>query len=76
MKAIENRGRGRTLALALGGAFLAGVAVLWSWNTLAADLFGLPEMEFRHAAATALAISVVGAVAALPWFARRRDTGQ
>lgn len=76
MKVTENRGRGRALALALGGSFLAGVAVLWCWNTLAADLFGLPEMQFRHAIAAASAILVVGGLAALPRFARRRDAGQ
>ena len=38
--------------LAAGLALAAIVATaLWSWNTLA-DLFGAPEVQFRHALAT------------------------
>ena len=32
--------------------FMAGsVLLLWSWNTLAVDLFQLPEAHFKHAVA-------------------------
>jgi hypothetical protein len=34
--------------------FLAGsVLLLWSWNTLAVDLFQFPEAHFKHAVAFA-----------------------
>ena len=29
------------------------VILLWSWNTLAVDLFQLPEAQFKHAIALA-----------------------
>lgn len=48
---------GAVMALAL-----TGVAILWSWNTLAAELFGLAPMEFRHALAAALLAVAAGAL--------------
>ena len=35
------------IAVFLGGSIL----LLWSWNTLAVDLFQLPEARFKHAVA-------------------------
>ncbi len=38
--------------------FVAGsILLLWSWNTLAADLFQLPEARFKHAVAFGLLIA-------------------
>lgn len=35
--------------------FLIGsILLLWSWNTLAVDLFQLPKAQFKHAVAFAL----------------------
>jgi hypothetical protein len=41
---------------------LAAVSILlvWSWNALAADLFGAPRFQFRHA----VAVLVLGLLAA------------
>jgi hypothetical protein len=45
--------------LAAGLALAAIVATaLWSWNTLA-DLFGVPEMQFRYALAALALLAVV-----------------
>ena len=33
------------------------VLLLWSWNTLAVDLFQLPEARFKHAVAFGLLIA-------------------
>jgi len=55
------------IALAVTGA---SIAVLWSWNTLAGDLFALPQMQFRHALAAVLLGAVLGAV--ISFGARRR----
>lgn len=43
----------------------ASIAVLWAWNTLAADLFALPNMQFRHALAAVLLAAVFGAAVSL-----------
>lgn len=32
---------------------VGSILLLWSWNTLAVDLFQLPEARFRHAVAFA-----------------------
>ena len=38
--------------------FLAGnILLLWSWNTLAVDLFQLPEARFKHAVAFGVLIA-------------------
>jgi hypothetical protein len=50
------------LVVALAGA-LGGVLMLWAWNTVAAELFGAPEIRFKHA--LALQAGVAG-LAALP----------
>jgi hypothetical protein len=49
-------------------ALLGGVAVLWSWNTVAADLLGAPVIAFRHA--LALLLLVVTLAVAAGWAAR------
>lgn len=52
-------------ALWILAAFVAGgVVLLWSWNTLAVGLFAAPAVEFKHALAAELAISVAFAIAA------------
>lgn len=49
-------GAGAIVAAAL---LVAGVLMLWGWNTLAVELFEAPEAEFRHAlAAEAMLLSV------------------
>lgn len=56
------------LGLALGAAVL-----LWSWNTLAAGLFGLPLAGFRHALAAEAAVVTVFALRRLGgWRPSRR----
>jgi len=44
-----------------GVAFLVGcIGLLWSWNTLAVDLFEFPEAGFKHAVAAGLLILIAG----------------
>ena len=43
----------------------AAVAILWSWNTIATDMFGLARMEFRHAIATEILLLAIGALVGL-----------
>ena len=74
MMNIENKGHGRTIAMSLIAIFFGGVAILWSWNTFAVDLFAQPEMEFRHAVAVELLLIAVGSLVGLPsFFAKFRD---
>ena len=51
----------------------ATITVLWSWNTLAGDMFALPEMEFRHAFALVLLAGILGTVFSLGARRRRGD---
>ncbi len=55
-----NRTYGRIALGAVVALALTGVAILWSWNTLAAGLFGLAPIEFRHALAAALLVVAAG----------------
>jgi hypothetical protein len=57
-----NKTYGRTALGALLALAATGIAILWSWNTLAAELFGLAPMEFRHALAAALLVVATGAL--------------
>jgi hypothetical protein len=44
-------GAAKTIIVATA-IFMAGsILLLWSWNTLAADLFQLPAAQFKHAVA-------------------------
>lgn len=55
---------------AAAAAFVVGaVVIMWSWNTVAVDLFAAPVMLFRHAVAVELGTAVVGtAIASLARF--------
>jgi hypothetical protein len=64
------QGRGREIVLGAAALFGIAVAILWSWNTLAVDLFGAPEFAFRHAVAATIGVLVVGFVSG------RRDRGR
>ena len=58
------------LGLALGAAVL-----VWSWNTLAAGLFGLPAAAFRHGLAAEAGLVTVFALRRLgEWRPSRRRT--
>lgn len=69
----SHRRHGRTLAVAILGAFLAGIAVTWGWNTMMAGLGGLPEARFVHGLATVTAVAALAATAA---FAARLTLGR
>ncbi|MFT6607924.1 MAG: hypothetical protein ACJA2X_003142 [Halocynthiibacter sp.] len=66
MMEFENKGHGRTIIMSLIAIVVGGVAILWSWSTLAVDLFGLPEMAFRHAFASVLLLVATGSLIGLP----------
>lgn len=54
------RRRGKSV-LAISVTFgLATCAVLWSWNSLAAELVVLPHFQLRHAFSAVLLVFVVG----------------
>jgi hypothetical protein len=44
----QYRGQGKIAALLVVYLFFGSIAVLWAWNTMAVDLFALPEMQFKH----------------------------
>jgi hypothetical protein len=57
------RGRPFRHAVFLFAGFaLASALLLWVWNTLAHDLFGGPEAQFRHAVAAVLLCAIAMAV--------------
>ena len=69
MQAEANHPRLRRLlraALALSLLLLAGgVVLLWAWNALAPELFGAPEIGFRHALALELLLGLLVAIPAI-----------
>lgn len=62
MTPLENKGYGRIAVMSLIALFFCGVAILWSWNTLAVDLFGQPALEFRHAVAAEFLLIAAGSL--------------
>lgn len=68
MMTAEHRAIACKLARCMGLGLLGGVVVLWSWNTVAADLLGAPVMALRHA--LALLLLVMTLVLAGAWAAR------
>lgn len=54
-----HRRHGRNLVLSIAFLLIGSIVVLWAWNTLAVDLFGQPEMKFRHGFAFMMTIFVV-----------------
>jgi hypothetical protein len=66
MMELENKGHGRTIVMPLIAIVFGGIAILWSWNTVAVDLFGQQEMAFRHAFAVALLLIASGSLIGLP----------
>lgn len=71
MFAKHEDGTGKKVAIGLFAAIAAGVALLWGWNTLAADFFGLARMEFRHALAAEVLLIAAGALVGLRGIVRR-----
>jgi hypothetical protein len=65
MTKLENKGHGRTIVMFLIAIIFGGIAILWSWNTVAVDLFGQPEMAFRHAIAVELLLIASGSLIGL-----------
>jgi hypothetical protein len=71
MMELENKGHGRTIVMSLIAIVFGGIAILWSWNTVAVDLFGQPEMALRHAIAVELLLIASGSLIDLPSLFRR-----
>jgi hypothetical protein len=71
MMELENKGRGGTIVMSLIAIAFGGIAILWSWNTVAVDLFGQPEMALRHAIAVELLLIASGSLIGLPSVFRR-----
>lgn len=71
----QNHTRGKAKSIIIGIAVLltASTLLLWSWNTLAVDLFQLPEAQFKHAVA---ALGALMAVAFVFRFPRTRSSGE
>lgn len=49
----------RTLLLTMGTLVCGALVLLWSWNTLATDLFNLPAAQFKHALAIELCLLAI-----------------
>jgi hypothetical protein len=47
---------------ALAIVLAAAVQLLWAWNTLAADLFGLGTAQFKHALAAEARLAGLAAI--------------
>ncbi|MBV1904129.1 MAG: hypothetical protein KUG58_10910 [Marinosulfonomonas sp.] len=75
MMNLEKNSHGRTIVMSLIAVFFGGVAILWSWNTIAVDLFAQPEMEFRHAVAVELLLIAAGSLIGLPSLFSRLQKG-
>lgn len=58
----ERRAHARRLAVWTVLFLLGAIALLWSWNAIAADLFMLPEARFKHAIAVETALATVVAL--------------
>jgi len=69
----QTRQHGRTIGLGLFAVLLCSIAILWSWNGLMAELFGLPQMEWRHALALCLLALCLGTLIGLPLRLARRS---
>mgnify|MGYP001232696132 CR=1 FL=1 len=54
--------RAKTALVAIAVFLGSSILLLWSWNTLGADLFQLPEAHFKHAVAFGLLIMVASAL--------------
>lgn len=71
----HNRGRAHGVFGVLFAFAAASVAILWSWNSFAVDILGLPEIRFRHAVALELLVVVLSATTALPRLVQQNTTG-
>ena len=49
----------RRVAVVLASVLVGSVAILWSWNVVAHDLFGGPQAEYRHALAAITGLIVI-----------------
>ncbi len=54
----RTKGIAKQIAIGIGGFTMITIAVIWSWNTLAVDLFDLSPIQFKHATAIVLAFVV------------------
>lgn len=52
----NQKGHGNALFLSITVLMLSSIAILWAWNTLAVDLFALPQMQFKHGFAVMLTL--------------------
>ena len=48
----------KTTIIAIAVFLVGSILLLWSWNTLAVELFQLPEARFKHAIAVGTLIAI------------------
>jgi len=48
----------KTTIIAIALFLVGSILLLWSWNTLAVELFQLPEARFKHAVAVGTLVAV------------------
>ena len=53
---------GHATLIILATVLVAGIAMLWAWNTLAVDLFQAPAIGFKHVLAFQFAIAALTAL--------------
>lgn len=73
MREAYARSYGKPIAIALLAFVVCTIAILWSWNTIAVDLFSMPEMNFKHAVAAELLIFSVDFLLRLALSPSRRN---
>ena len=49
----------KSLIVSVAVFFVCSIVMLWSWNTLAVDLFHMPQAQFKHALAFAASIAML-----------------
>jgi len=71
----QSKRHGKIFGIALFALVVWSIAALWSWNSFAAELLGLPEMAYRHALALGILVLSAGGLLAMPhWISRAGST--
>lgn len=63
----EYKRHAKVFGAMLGLVFLAATLLHWGWNTFAAEVLAMPEIEFRQALALELCLLSIAAVLPMGW---------
>ena len=56
---------GTTAIIVIAVMIVGGVLLLWSWNTIAVEMFDAPSMRFKHALAVEFTLGTIFATHAV-----------